>query len=321
MPHEDAPSEMTPAARFWCCGVASVQFGFRTATKWTKPYQPAYVGRNTPHARAPCVSSAFIRLNSLLLLATALFAAPAGSQQIALRDLPKPTREIDEPFSFVTGAIEFKGGQLIVADGAEGTLAVVDFARGTRTPLGRQGSGPGEYRTPAGLFRLQGDTIWVLDATQMRMVAFNPDLTPGTGFPFIMFDQQTGTALAAPFFSDPRGRLYASAMSIQAGRNGGGASIAIPDTVAVVRVDPRDKTARVELSRVRFPTSGKPEMKQQGNAFKYTMAYPGWSRPIRGRSFPMAVSPFCAVPPTPLNSSAPMASTRFPSGSRTSTSR
>jgi hypothetical protein len=216
-----------------------------------------------------------LRTSSILLLATALAVAPAPAQQIALRELPKPSREIDEPFSFVTGAVEFKGGQLIVADGTEGTLSVVDFARGTRTALGRQGSGPGEYRTPAGIFRLHGDTIWVLDAAQMRMVAFNPDLTPGTGFPFITFDQQTSTALTAPYFMDPRGRLYASAMAIQAGRAGGNASMVIPDSVAVVRVDPRDKTARLELTRVRFPTSGKPEMKQQGNAFKYTMAFPG----------------------------------------------
>jgi hypothetical protein len=42
-----------------------------------------------------------------------------------------------------------------------------------------------------------------------------------------------------------------------------------------VRFDPRGKGARTELTKVRFPTSGKPDMKVNGTAIKYTMAYPG----------------------------------------------
>jgi hypothetical protein len=209
-----------------------------------------------------------------VVIAAAASATPALSQ-VPLRELPKPSHEIDDPFSLVAGAIELKDGKLIVADGVEAVLAVVDFTRGSRTPLGRQGSGPGEYRSPAGLFRLQGDTIWVFDAVQLRIVTFNPDLTPGTVFPFITFDQQTSTALAAPFFGDRRGRLYASAMAIKGARSGRGGTLQIPDSVGLVRVDPRDKSTRSELARVRFPTSGKPEMKQEGNTFKYTMAFPG----------------------------------------------
>lgn len=214
---------------------------------------------------------------ALALVASAFFVPgiAARAQQVAVRDLPKPTREIDDPFSLVVGAIELKANQVIVADGGEGQLSVADFTTGTRTPLGRQGSGPGEYRTPGGVFRMQGDTIWVLDAAAMRIVVFNPDLKPGTTFPFITFDQSTGTALTAPFFNDRRGRLYASSMAIQAGRGASGASMKFPDSVGVLRVDPRSDAARTELTRVRFPTSGNPEMKQDGNAFKYTMAYPG----------------------------------------------
>jgi hypothetical protein len=212
-----------------------------------------------------------------LALAAALAATLASSntQQVPLRDLPKLSKEIAEPFSLVSAAVEYKNGQLIVVDGVEGTLTIVDFANGSRTALGRPGSGPGEYRTPAGIFRLQGDTIWVFDAAQMRMVVFNPDLKPGTTFPFITFDQQTSTAFAAPFFMDRKGRFYASTISIQTGGGRGEMSMKIPDTVGVVRVDPRNKAVRTELTRVRFPTSGKPEMKQNGNTFKYTMAYPG----------------------------------------------
>jgi hypothetical protein len=49
----------------------------------------------------------------------------------------------------------------------------------------------------------------------------------------------------------------------------------IPDTTGLVRVDPRGKAGRTEIARVRFPTSGKPDMKVNGTNIKYTMAYPG----------------------------------------------
>jgi hypothetical protein len=205
----------------------------------------------------------------------ALTLAPLPAQPVGLRDLPKSSQEIEEPFTSVSGAVEIKGGQLVVVDGLETQLFVVDFAKGTRASLGRQGSGPGEYRIPAGVFRLRGDTIWALDAGQMRVVSFNPDLTPGTAFPFLMFDQQSGSALAAPFYSDARGRFYASSMVIQGSRGGGGGTIQFPESATVVRVDARDKAARSELTRVRFRTSGKPEMQVSGNTVKYSMAFPG----------------------------------------------
>ena len=52
-------------------------------------------------------------------------------------------------------------------------LSTVDFAKRSRNRLGRSGSGPGEYRSVAGVFRMRGDTIWVLDAMQI----LGPDLT------------------------------------------------------------------------------------------------------------------------------------------------
>lgn len=197
------------------------------------------------------------------------------AQGVAVRDLPKPSREIEDPFSMIGGAVEIRGGKVIAADAIEMELVVVDFAAGTRTPLGRQGSGPGEYRAPAGIMRMQGDTIWVIDAAQQRVVVFNPDLTPGTTFPMLTFDQSTMSALTAPFFNDRRGRMYASAMVIQAGTGGGDVQISLPDSVGLVRVDPRGAAGRTELAKLRFPISGKPQISRSGNAMKYTMAYPG----------------------------------------------
>ena len=212
------------------------------------------------------------RIARAIALGALFVAAPAFAQN--LRDLPKPSREIEDPFSLVSGALELKPGVVLAVDGTELQLMLVDFAKGSKTVVGRQGSGPGEYRVPTGLFRLAGDTIWVFDATQQRLVAFNPDLTPGTTIPMMIFDQSTMTALTAPFLGDRKGQLYASSMTIEAGRSGGNIQMSLPDSVGLVRVDPRNKS-RTELARVRFPTSGKPEMKQNGTAIKMTMAYPG----------------------------------------------
>lgn len=220
-----------------------------------------------------------IRIVRAFGLGALLVSAPALAQNVPLKDLPRYTREIEDPFSLITGAIEIKPGQVMAVDMTEMELAIVDFAKGTKTPIGRQGSGPGEYRVPAGLFRLAGDTIWVLDAGQQRIVAFNPDLTPGTTIPMLAFDQSTMTAYTAPYFNDRKGNIYSSAMLIQAGgrggRGGNDMQISFPDSVGVVRVDPRDKASRTEIAKVRFPVSGKPDMKVNGTAMKYTMAYPG----------------------------------------------
>ena len=229
-------------------------------------------------SRRPRWAFTFVRRFLRSAVAAGLPIAAAGSQAVALKDLPKPTHEIEDPFSAISAAVEGKDGRVIVVDGLETQLFVVDFAKGTRTPLGRQGSGPGEYRIPAAVFRIRGDTIWTLDAGQMRVVAFNPDLTPGVTFPFLMFDQQNGSALSAPFFTDNRGRLYASSMSIQGTRGGpGSGALQFPDSVGVVRMDARDKSARAEITRIRFRVSGKPEMQVSdgGSKIKYTMAFPG----------------------------------------------
>lgn len=217
-------------------------------------------------------------LTSLVSRSTALallVASPAFGQAIPVKDLPKPSVEIDDPFSLVSGALEIKPNQVLALDATEAMLVLVDFTKGTRTNFGRQGSGPGEYRMPGGLFQLQGDTLWVFDAAQQRLVVFNPDLTPGTTMPLLIFDQSTSTALTAPFLGDLKGLVYAGSITIEAGRAGGQMQMSIPDSAGIVRVDPRGKSARTEIARVRFPTSGKPEIKMNGTAVKYSMAYPG----------------------------------------------
>lgn len=190
-----------------------------------------------------------------------------------VRDLPKPTKEIEEPYSLVTAAREGGRGRVVVADGTEGEVSAVDFETGERTALGRQGAGPGEYRLPGGLYRIRGDTLWVMDPAQQRFTVFLPDHKPGVPFLLSMFDQATRTSLMAPFHVDEKGLLYSSLLVIGAG---GAAGLQIPDSVDIARMDPRATSAqRTVLAKLRFPTSGTPEMRMEGQTMHYKMAYPG----------------------------------------------
>ncbi len=209
---------------------------------------------------------------SILAFACIASASTLAAQQgPPVRDLPKATKEIEDPYSLIAGVREAARGVVVVVDGGDGELSTVNFATGERNPLGRQGSGPGEYRAPSAIFKVRGDTIWVMDPIQQRIAAFLPDLKAGVPFPLQMFDSQTRSVLTAPFYVDQAGRMYSSALAVGAG----GPNMQIPDSVDVIRFDPRGTGPRTTISKVRFPTSGKPEMKVEGTVIKYSMAFPG----------------------------------------------
>ncbi len=218
-----------------------------------------------------------VRWAAPLPLLAALVAVPAGGMAGAqalqlppLRDLPRAAREIAAPFSAITSVMDLRSGKVAVSDGVEGQVALVDFAAGTRTQLGRQGSGPGEYRAPATLFRLRADTLWVYDGGQQRLAAYGPDLAPVTPVTFLTFDGQTRTQLIPPMSADEGGRIYA--MGVVFASSG---SFTMPDTLDLVRIDPRVPESRRTLARVRFQTTGRPTMERLGNTIRYTTQFPG----------------------------------------------
>lgn len=189
-----------------------------------------------------------------------------------MRDFPAASVELREPFSSIAGVLELQDGRLLIVDQTEGGLFVVDVPGGTRRAVGRQGAGPGEYRVVAGLGRLASDTIWVIDATQGRIVVFNPGLTPGATFPFITLDAARGSALSAPLLTDLRGQLFATSITMNPASPG-----TLPDQGTIVRVDPRVGGAPVALATFKLPLSGQPRMQQApgGAGMKFSMAFPG----------------------------------------------
>ncbi|HEV8150709.1 MAG TPA: hypothetical protein VGP61_11040 [Gemmatimonadales bacterium] len=224
------------------------------------------------------MGSATIRIRAAVVLWSSgvfLGVAPLVAQGMPLRDLPKPAKEIDDPFSLILTAREYRPGQLLVSDGVEAQVSLVDFARGVRTPLGRKGAGPGEYTIAAGFFRLAGDTLWILDGAgaAARIVAFQPDLKPGTTFRLQLFDQQDTTIVQGSMFGDSRGRLYSTAMKFKIG----GTGVVIPDSMDLVWFDPRagTRTTRTVVARVRTPSTGKQDIQNNGGHIKVSIPFPG----------------------------------------------
>jgi hypothetical protein len=209
-------------------------------------------------------------LLAMVLLGTGSVAA----QELPIRDLPAPVKEVDDPFSLIIAAREIRPGQVLVSDGVEAQVFLVGFPGGAKTPVGRKGAGPGEYNLAAGLFRIAGDTIWMLDGqgAAARIVAFGPDLKPGTTFTIQLFDQSDTTIVQGAMFSDTRGRLYSTAMKF---RLAGGGAI-IPDSMDLVWFDPRvTNPTRTLIAKVRTPSTGKQDIQNQGGHLKVTTPFPG----------------------------------------------
>ena len=156
------------------------------------------------------------KTNHLLVTALLSVATPALAQNVPTRTLSKPDAEFPEPFSYLSMIRELKDGRLIVIDPKDRALAVVDMARGTSTPLGREGSGPGEYAIPFRLLALPNDTTAMSDMVNNRLLLINPDATVG-GFINPVVPDPTGAVSfgstpTMPTEADNKGRLYYQGM-------------------------------------------------------------------------------------------------------------
>lgn len=102
--------------------------------------------------------------------------------QVPQRELGVPDKSSETLFTSVTGAIELPAGRLLVADGLERTIRVVDFERQVAVHVGREGAGPGEWRSPSRLFAFVGDSIVMDDYANSRLLVIDPHGTPGRSF-------------------------------------------------------------------------------------------------------------------------------------------
>ncbi len=163
-----------------------------------------------------------------VLLAAALIAlAPGASaaQNVPVTTLARPDAEFPEGFTNISTMRELPDGRVIVLERCERLLKLLDLRTGEMAPVSRTGSGPGEYRLPAGMFSI-GDSTVLYDPGNRHFLIFGPDAKPVRTFdPIPSVSVNTGSMVFSTggfnvTASDARGRLYARQSGVFAGPSG-----------------------------------------------------------------------------------------------------
>jgi hypothetical protein len=116
-----------------------------------------------------------MRRPSLLIAALALCAGRAlGAQPTPVRTLARPAAELGIEFSDVARIAELSDGRVVVIDGIELTVSLIDWTKNTATKVGRKGAGPKEFGRPTSL-AFKGDTVLVDDPINARLAMITPD--------------------------------------------------------------------------------------------------------------------------------------------------
>ena len=146
--------------------------------------------------------------------------------------LGEPTAAFPEDFGTIQTVRELPDRRVLVADPLANALWVVDLDAGTRTQIGTEGEGPGEYRQPDAVWPLPGGETLLVDLGNGRTQTLTADLEFSATSPIAMGEPRPGSTLvlALPQGVDGQGRLYTRAM-------GGGMGGPLPDSAAILRVD------------------------------------------------------------------------------------
>jgi len=178
---------------------------------------------------------------------TLLAAMPlALAAQQAPKTLPAPNATFEEPFSQIAGIRELPNGRVIVADGRDKIIALVDLVANASTKIGREGSGPGEYGMPSRVFTGGGDDTFIFDPVNTRFLVIGADGKPkstfmietaapaqaGPGGPGGGGFRMMGSAMARA--SDAQGRLYAEGSPVSLSADGRPQAA---DSVVITRYD------------------------------------------------------------------------------------
>lgn len=182
------------------------------------------------------VSTHIIRASRVLGLALALAAPLSAQQPRAARALPAANAELEEPWSGPLQLVELRNGDVVVHDSREKRLAVASFATQEQRESSREGSGPTEFKSVIGMWRIPGDSVQILDLMQGRLLILDPSgrahrtaPLPGAGDPMAMMRAPMTRTL------DAAGRWYGEGrdMKFEGGR------LSMGDSVVIVRTNPR----------------------------------------------------------------------------------
>jgi hypothetical protein len=165
--------------------------------------------------------------------------------------LQRKGAEFAEPFARVAGLRELAPGRVLVSDGIEEKVLLVDLAKGSARQVGRAGPGPQEYKGPDALLALPEGRTLLVDLGNSRLTTLGADGAIGESRSFVT-EGEDGFSVRLPTGTDARGRLYYQPLI---GGPGGQ-----PDSARVVRFDRAtgraDTVARTALPAVNRRTSG-----------------------------------------------------------------
>jgi hypothetical protein len=156
--------------------------------------------------------------------------------------LGEPTAALAEDFGTIQTVRELPDGTLLIADPLGNALYHVDMDAGTRTVIGVEGEGPGEYRQPDAVWPLPGGSSLLIDLGNGRTTTIDPSLAFGQTRPIAMGEPglENTLVLALPQGVDGQGRIYT--------RSTRTIGEELPDSGAILRIDP----ATTEVDTVAF---------------------------------------------------------------------
>jgi hypothetical protein len=110
-----------------------------------------------------------------LLALVSLTAVTLSAQQPAAIRLAPPSAVHPHEFTGITSVRELSDGRVIVTDGREQRLLVLDFSTGRSREIGRRGRGPMEYSMVSTVTPLRGDSSIMADFMVRRWLVFDRD--------------------------------------------------------------------------------------------------------------------------------------------------
>jgi len=115
----------------------------------------------------------------LTSLGLSLSISPISSQTMPLSEFTRPETVSERGYTKLVGMKELKDGRVILVDEIERAVLLLDSGLVEVSPVGRSGSGPGEYIVPSRLFPLVGDSSVVRDTPNRRLLVLTPEGEPG----------------------------------------------------------------------------------------------------------------------------------------------
>jgi len=180
-----------------------------------------YTEIQTPQ-RASFLMIARTLTSSLATLALVSAARAQTKPEVHTRKLPAVFSEHADAFTSPGSVVPLLDGSVIVSDIMDGVVKRIDFTRPDAIALGRTGSGPGEYRFPAAVFQVPGDSVWILDMGNFRWLPMH--VHGRFGAPVSLSRAPRVLTNGSVLGTDSRGRLYARVEDAAAATKGSGST-------------------------------------------------------------------------------------------------